>query len=292
MKQTRTIRPARLDGSISAPASKSDMLRAVAAAYLTGQDVEIRHPSFCDDGNAALNVVKALGAQLDISAEKVRVTPGAPVRNPVLDCGESGLLIRMFPAIASLRDDEVTLTGHGSLLPRPISMIEEPLTELGVRCCTKDGFLPVTLRGPLQAGAVEIDGSVTSQFLTGLLMALPLCEGNSEVIVKNLKSRAYVEMTLNVLKKFDIAIENQNFERFLIKGSQQYRSQRYDVEGDWSGASFPLAAGAISGHVRVENLDPQSLQADKAMLEVLHLCCVEYQIGETFVDVRGRKLSG
>ena len=292
MKQIRTIRPARLDGSISAPASKSDMQRAVAAAYLTGQEVEIRHPSFCDDGNAALGVVKALGAQLDISPERVRVTSGEPVCNPILDCGESGLSLRMFSAIASLRNDAVTLIGRGGLPLRPISMIEEPLTELGVSCHTKDGYLPVTLSGPLQAGHIEIDGSVTSQFLTGLLMALPLCEGDSEVIVTNLKSRPYVEMTLNLLGKFGITVENENFERFFIKGSQQYRSQRYDVEGDWSGASFPLVAGAVAGHVRVENLDPQSLQADKAMLAVLDLCGAEYQVGDNFVDVRGRKLSG
>lgn len=286
------IAPASIHGTIQAPASKSDMLRAVAAAYLTHARCELLNPSFCDDANAALGIVEALGTQIERTPGKLIFTPGTPTSNPTLNCGESGLCIRMFPSIIALRDDEITLTGHGSLSSRPIGMIEAPLRDLGVTCTTHKGLLPVTVKGPLCAGKTTVDGSTTSQFLTGLLMALPLCAGQSEIVVTNLQSAPYIQMTLNLLQAFGIEVRHEYFERFQIAGPQKYRRDSYQVEGDWSGAAFPLVAGAITGRVRIEQIRNDSAQADKAILDALKLAGAQVVLEANAVEVTQRPLSG
>ena len=290
--QVKTIQPSTVQGTLNAPASKSDMLRAIAAAYLTGARCEILNPSFCDDAKAALGIVATLGAQLDESPAKVVLTPGTRTPRPVLDCGESGLCIRMFPAIAALRDDEVTLTGRGSLTMRPLTMLEPPLRSLGVACRTQNGFLPVSVKGPLRAGKTVVDGSVTSQFLTGLLMALPLCAGESEIVVNNLTSKPYIAMTLRLMETFGVTVQHNNFERFRINGPQQYHALTYTVEGDWSGAAFPLVAGALAGRVKVENLRCDSTQADKAIVAVLQKAGAKVEIGANDLAVQHARLAG
>jgi 3-phosphoshikimate 1-carboxyvinyltransferase len=290
------VKPSKVKGTIKAPSSKSDMLRAVVAAYLTGERCKVLNPSFCDDAKAALGIVETLGVRLDKHPEKIVFTPlgvrASRLPHPLLDCGESGLCVRMFPSIAALLDDEVTLTGRGSLISRPIAMIEQPLWDLGVECKTQGGFLPVTIKGPLRAGTTAVDGAVTSQFLTGLLMALPLCVGESEIVVHKLTSKPYIEMTLTIMKTFGVEVHNENFERFIIKGPQKYKAISYNVEGDWSGAAFPLVGGAIAGSIRVENLNLASCQADKAIIDVLKLAGAKVGIGENYVEVQSADLSG
>lgn len=286
------IAPAQISGTVAAPASKSDMLRAAAAAYLTGETCEIVHPSLCDDAKAALGIVTALGAQLDMRPDLIRFTPGEQQPEPVLDCGESGLCMRMFPSIAALRPETITLTGRGSLLARPIDMLVQPLRELGVICQTNDGFAPITVTGPLQAGKTVVDASVTSQFLTGLLMALPLCQGTSEITVKNLKSTPYIAMTLHLLEQFGIQVEHEQFEHFMIHGPQSYQPLSYSVEGDWSGAAFLLVAGAIAGSVTVTNLKLDSFQADRVILDALARCGADLTLEESQVSVRQGPLYG
>ena len=285
------IQPATIDGQITAPPSKSDMLRAAAAAYLTHAECEILHPSDCDDALAALNIVNALGTGAQRDADRLRFAPGNRQPGSVLDCGESGLCIRMFPSIAALSGGTFTLTGRGSLLTRPIAMIEEPLRDLHVVCQTTNGLPPVKVSGQLQAGTTTIDASTTSQFLTGLLMALPLCEGDSEIIVTNLASKPYIEMTLQLLRAFGINIEHDAFTRFRIPGRQQYHARSYQVEGDWSGAAFPLVAGAIAGRAAVANLRQDSCQADKAILDALRAAGAAVQIVEDVVTVSKNKLA-
>ena len=292
MTQTKTVRPARIDGSMSAPASKSDMLRVVAAAYLTGRPCEILHPSYCEDALAAFRIVEALGVQITKTPERVQFLPDRKPTKPVLDCGESGLCIRMFPSIAALSTERKTLVGHGSLVSRPLTMIEQPLQDLGVICRTENGLLPVSIQGPLQAGKTTVDASTTSQFLTGLLMALPLCEGDSEIVVPELKSKPYVEMTLALLAAFGVNIEHDRFQRFFIQGSQEYIALAYQVEGDWSGASCPLVAGAIAGNIRVKNLRHDSSQADIAIVQALQRAGASVEIGDDYVDVSQNSLSG
>lgn len=288
----KCVKPAVINGTITAPSSKSEMQRAVAAAYLTRQTCTIRNPSFCDDAHAALRIIHTLGATVTMTPGQIEIAPGPPADTLRLDCGEAGLCLRMFAAIAALGAREVTLIGQGGLQQRPIGMLEQPLRDLGVTCRTANGFLPLTLTGPLRAGVTTVDASITSQFLTGLLMALPLCDGVSEIFVPQLKSKPYIDMTLALLRAFGIQLEHEEFRRFRITGPQLYQPVTYNVEGDWSGAAFLLVAGAIAGAARVENLDAQSLQADRAILDALHRAGAQVSIGKNFVKAQQAELRG
>jgi len=269
-----TVRPSALKGKIEAPPSKSVTQRAIAAGLLARGTTVIRDPSFCNDSLAAIRMAGALGATVSTEGRSITVVPGPLSASPViLHCGESGLALRMFSPVAALLSDEVTLTGEGSLLRRPVKMISEALSQLGVAVMTNDGYLPLTLSGRLRGGRLAIDGSTGSQLLTGLLMALPLVPEESQIEVTGLRSRPYISLTLKLLEDFGIRIESSGFSRFVIPGNQSYRPREYRVEGDWSGAAFLLAAGALAAapgeEVTVSNLDISSMQADRAMMQAL-----------------------
>jgi 3-phosphoshikimate 1-carboxyvinyltransferase len=148
-------------------------------------------------------------------------------------------------------------------------MIEQALNQLGVKCTSCGGFLPLTIQGPLVGGYCEIDGSVSSQLLTGLLMALPLASKSSEIKVNNLKSKPYIDMTIQILKYFGISVENKGYSLFHIPGNQKYIPVSYTVEGDWSGGAFLLVAAAINGHLSIKGLSRDSLQSDMSVLKAL-----------------------
>lgn len=281
----------RIEGQVQAPPSKSLMLRAVAAAVLAeAKPVTILNPSFCADAEAALGIAAALGADVRRGEGSVVIEPSVHPSAKTLFCGESGLCLRMFAAIAALRDEEFVLDGSGSLSRRPVSMIEAPLRDLGARCETCNGFAPVHVRGPLRGGRTSVDGTVSSQFLTGLLLALPRARGDSEVVVADLNSRAYVEVTLDFLRRAGVVIEGEAPGVIRVKGGQTYDRATYSIEGDWSGAAFILVAGALAGEVGVRGLDPASLQADRAVLEALERCGAEVGVTGSGVETRRRDL--
>ncbi|MCU0284790.1 MAG: 3-phosphoshikimate 1-carboxyvinyltransferase [Acidobacteria bacterium] len=269
----KLIKSSEIKGTVAAPPSKSMMQRALAAALLTEGTTKILNPTFCNDSLAALQVIEALGAKVTPGKDEVKVTGGVKpvVPGTVLNCGESGLAIRMFSPVASLWHEELMLTGEGSLLTRPMEMIEGPLKELGVAVTTANGCPPLKIKGPLLGGEAEVDGSVSSQFLTGLLMALPMAARDSRLIVKNLRSKPYIDMTLSLLASFGIQVSRCDYETFSIAGSQAYvcRTGEYWIEGDWSGVSFLLVAGALAGSVTVDGMNILSRQADRKILDAL-----------------------
>lgn len=265
----RIIVPSQLKGIIKAPSSKSMTQRAIAASLLAIGESAIINPSYCDDSLAAMTIAVGLGAKVNPGNGEMKITGTGVLREKKLNCGESGLAIRMFSPLAALYPAEIFLTGAGSLKKRPMSMIEDALRQLGVKCSSENGFLPITIEGPLKGGNCEIDGSVSSQLLTGLLMALPLAENDSVIKVNNLKSKPYIDLTLQVLGKFGIKIKNDNYKQFIIKGNQKYIPTRFEVESDWSGGAFLLVAGAVSGDITVNGLNPGSRQSDKAILSAL-----------------------
>jgi 3-phosphoshikimate 1-carboxyvinyltransferase len=289
----KMIEPSRIDGVVKAPASKSDMQRAVAAGYLcslSGGTLQITNATLCDDSKAVIGIIRTLGSEVVEGGAVVSVVGFKGSHSNMIDCKESGLCLRMFSSIAgidtlSASSRKMIITGSGSLTSRPILMVEEPLKALGLDVKTNNGFTPVTLNGYLKGGTAEIDGSTTSQFLSGLLMSLPMCRQDSKLIVKDLKSKPYVEMTLALIAKFGIEVINNNFEEFIIKGNQRYKTTSYEIEGDWSGASFLLVAGALTGRAKVENLNSKSLQADKAILEVLKKAGVVVAVGSNYIEV-------
>jgi len=265
------VHPSCISGSIAAPASKSLTQRAIAAGMLARGTTVIRNPSFCNDSLAAIGIARTLGASVSWDSNSITIQGGSGAPSAVtLNCGESGLAMRMFAPVALLLSDRVTLTGEGSLVKRPVTMITEALPQFGVKIQSTGGLLPVTMTGRLAAGKALLDGSKGSQLLTGLLMSLPLLESDSEITVENLKSRPYIMMTLQLLEEFGISVTHDGFRYFRLPGSQSYLTREYTVEGDWSGAAFLLIAGALAGEVTAGNLDVSSLQADSAIMKVLN----------------------
>jgi len=281
----KTIHPSVASGSQTAPSSKSMTQRAIAAGFLAKGTTTILHPSYCNDSLAALEMVRNLGAEVVTDPEGITILGGFLVKGQQLNCGESGLAMRMFAPIAALHRKQITFTGKGSLQNRPVNMIGEALTQLGAGFQSNKGLLPFQVQGPMQGGKAEIDGSVSSQLLTGLLMSLPLAETNSEIKVANLKSKPYISMTISLLKDFGIEIENHNFKQFKIKGKQTYVAREYTVEGDWSGAAFLLAAGAINGNLIIKGIQQISKQSDVAFLDVLKIAGANMTITHDSVEI-------
>jgi 3-phosphoshikimate 1-carboxyvinyltransferase len=268
------VKPSSLKGAIHANASKSSMQRACAAALLSGTEVLLRNPGNSNDDLAALDIIKRLGAEIQENELGVIIrSKGVHPADQSIHCGESGLSIRMFTPIAALSEKEITVTGSGSLITRPMEFFDEVLPLLHVKTTSNNGKLPLHIQGPLIPSTIEIDGSLSSQFLTGLLMAYAAAGANNVSIkVKDLKSKPYIDLTLNVMKQFGLQVpENKSYQEFYFHGNQPPIKNKidYTVEGDWSGASFLLVAGAIAGPVTVAGLDPFSTQADKAILQAL-----------------------
>ncbi|HOX44203.1 MAG TPA: 3-phosphoshikimate 1-carboxyvinyltransferase [Myxococcota bacterium] len=266
----RWVRPGKLGGRLRAPPSKSVTLRAVAAAALAEGTSSLLGPSTCDDARAALAAARALGAEVEERPGEWRLRGLAREPAAELTCGESGLCLRAFACLAALGPRPCLLRAEGSLRTRPVGPLEAPLQALGAACETAAGLPPVRVRGPLRGGRARVDGAHTSQLLTGLLLAAPRCPEDSLLEVTRLASAPYVRLTLEVLQAFGLALEAEaGLTRFRVPGGQRARAARLEVEGDWSGAAFPLVLGALAGPVAVDGLRPASAQADRAVLEAL-----------------------
>jgi 3-phosphoshikimate 1-carboxyvinyltransferase len=277
---TRSIAPANVSGTVRAPASKSSMQRAVACAALADGESTIGSPSLCDDSRAALGVARAIGARVEIGEDSVRVHGlAAPLRSSTadleLDCGESGLCMRMFAPIAALRAGKTRMSARGSLVSRDVGMVASPLEALGARCADSKGLPPLLVEGPLRGGRAIVDARTSSQFLTGLLLALPLAPEDSQLEVRGLASGGYVDLTIATMHAFGVGVERARYGSvmiFRIEGRRRYRTADFPVEGDWSGAAFILAAGAIAAAanpVRVVGLETRSSQPDRAAIDAL-----------------------
>lgn len=260
-------------GQIEAPASKSYLQRALAIALLTTGKSVLHGYSPSNDVSVALDIIQKLGAKVKVIGNSIEIIGTTNLNsNAVLNCGEAGLSSRMFSAISSLSSSKVIVSGEGSIMKRPMHMVEEALTQLGKNVKSCDGNLPLELDGVMHGGEIRINGSESSQLLTGLLIALPLLQQDSIIHVESLKSVPYVKMTLAILEEFSVYIEHDDFKIFKIKGNQGPMCTDYQVEGDWSGAAFHLVAAAISGQVEMTRLLANSLQADARILDVLKNC--------------------
>ncbi|MFI3320942.1 MAG: 3-phosphoshikimate 1-carboxyvinyltransferase [Rikenellaceae bacterium] len=288
-----TVKPSKIEGEILAPASKSYAQRALALSALAQGVSRVRNIDSGGDVDAVLSLIADLGATVTLEGRTATVVGGDFTgKKEQLFIGESGLATRLFTPIASIFDSKTTITGEGSILKRPIITMQQPLTDLGVRFESNNGFLPLSVCGPIKGGEIEVDGSLSSQFISGLLIALPLCEVDSVLNVKDLKSKPYIDMTLDTIKMAGVEIVNENYQKFRIKGGQKYQNFDYTVEGDWSGASCLLVAGATSGSITIKNLKNDSSQADIAILEALRRAKADIEIGSDYVTVRKSDLVG
>ena len=271
-----TISPSAIQGSLQAPASKSSMQRACAAALVSQTISHIINPGFSNDDLAALRVIRGLGALVENLSDGSLLIKSKGIKpvNDFVNCGESGLGLRMFAPLVAMSSNTMTIEGEGSLLYRPMDFFDEILPRLGVAVKSNSGKLPLQFKGPLIPSTIQTDGSLSSQFLTGLLMAYSASDAKDVSIeVSNLKSRPYIDLTLSVMRSFGLKVpENKGYQSFFFSSETWIKPGgriEYTVEGDWSGAAFLLVAAAIAGQAVIGGLDPDSTQADKAILLAL-----------------------
>jgi 3-phosphoshikimate 1-carboxyvinyltransferase len=285
------VSPSIITGTITAPASKSSMQRACAASLIRKGETVIKNPGVSNDDMAAIDVIQKLGAivtKLD-NGDLHIVSGGVMPDSDTINCGESGLGIRMFTPIAALSSKPISITGMGSLTTRPMHFFDEILPKVDVSIESDAGKLPLQIQGPIKPQNITVDGSLSSQFLTGLLMAYGGAGASDcTITVTNLKSKPYIDLTLAVMKHFGWNVDCINHEQFVFStpnNALDNTTVAYQVEGDWSGASFLLVAGAIAGGIVVEGLDPFSTQADKAVLQALIDSGCQISIQPTKIEI-------
>ncbi|QIW16864.1 3-phosphoshikimate 1-carboxyvinyltransferase [Pasteurellaceae bacterium RH1A] len=302
-----TLQPiSRVEGQINLPGSKSLSNRALLLAALAQGRTQVTNLLDSDDIRHMLKALKALGVNYQLSDDKTICTVeglGGAFRwqnGLSLFLGNAGTAMRPLTAALCLKGEaeaEVILTGEPRMKERPIKHLVDALKQVGasVQYLENEGYPPVAIRNTgLKGGKVQIDGSISSQFLTALLMAAPLAEGDMEIeIMGDLVSKPYIDITLAMMADFGVTVENQAYQRFLVKGNQTYRSpQKYMVEGDASSASYFLAAGAIKGKVRVTGIGKKSIQGDRLFADVLENMGAKITWGEDFIEAERGELKG
>lgn len=259
---TVTLEPSVLTGSISSIPSKSDAHRLIIASMLSDGATTLRLPTSSADIDATIGCINALGASIKKCGENLVIQGKQFSDCALLDCSESGSTLRFIVPVASAISDTVSFTGKGRLPDRPIKELLDALRSNGAEFSSDK--LPFTKTGRLKSGIFTLPGNVSSQYITGLMFALPLLDGNSEIrLTSKLESSAYIDITLRALRRFGIEI-TQKGSSYFIKGNQKYVSpSSLAVDGDWSNSSYFLASG-----VTVTGLDTHSPQGDKGILEV------------------------
>ena len=293
------VRPGPLRGRVEIPASKSVAHRAMIAAALADRSTEIVLNAVNDDLTATAACLNALGAACERTDFGYRIVPVAQEKNacgaaenasgatdlceiasfPTLDCGESGSTLRVLLPVAAALGREARFVGHGRLPERPHDVLLDAMAEHGAAADARR--LPLQLHGRLRGGTFALPGNVSSQYITGLLLALPLCTGDSVIhLTTRLESAPYVDLTLRALADFGIRSEVLP-DGWRIPGGQRYHSPgRVVVEGDWSGAAFWLAANALGSRVECGNLDEASAQGDRAIRPLLNRLGSEIDVSE------------
>ena len=262
------IRPGRASGEMSAPPSKSAAHRLLICAGLANGKSVVRGVEFSEDVSATLDCLRALGAQIAVKGTDVHLLgiPFGSVQSSELYCRESGSTLRFFLPIALLFNTAIFFHGSKKLFERPLTVYELMCKDQDLLYTRRPDGLVVC--GRLSPWEFDVPGDLSSQFISGLLFALPLLDGDSTITVRPpFESRPYVDMTLEALRAFGVQVEDGG-KVFTVRGGQRYRPGDVTVEGDWSGAAFFEALGALGGDVRLTGLDPDSLQGDKV--------CVEY----------------
>ncbi|MCD3176768.1 3-phosphoshikimate 1-carboxyvinyltransferase [Salmonella enterica subsp. enterica serovar Enteritidis] len=285
---------ARVDGAINLPGSKSVSNRALLLAALACGKTVLTNLLDSDDVRHMLNALSALGINYTLSADRTRCDitgNGGPLRAPgalELFLGNAGTAMRPLAAALCLGQNEIVLTGEPRMKERPIGHLVDSLRQGGANIdyLEQENYPPLRLRGGFIGGDIEVDGSVSSQFLTALLMTAPLAPKDTIIRVKGeLVSKPYIDITLNLMKTFGVEIANHHYQQFVVKGGQQYHSPgRYLVEGDASSASYFLAAGAIKGGtVKVTGIGRKSMQGDIRFADVLEKMGATITWGDDFI---------
>lgn len=285
------VLPAVIDGCAAPPPSKSAAHRALICAALAGGG-SVSGIIESDDMRATINGISHLGVNAVYSGDKVTIQKvTASKAAPVIDCIESGSTLRFLVPVFAACGIACTFTGSGRLPLRPIGVYADCLPQHGVKLKTSCG-LPLTIEGRLQPGKFNLPGDVSSQFISGLLFALPLCDGDSDIILTSpLQSESYVDLTLNALKSADIKVHKTSH-GWHVPGGQTYRPHDYKIEGDWSQAAFLLALGAVGGRLELKGIDMNSYQGDRAIISLFERMGADIKRTEGGVICRKNRLRG
>lgn len=295
--QKVVISPTALRGRVTIPPSKSLGHRGIISAALSKGISNISNVQYSKDIIATLEIMKMLGAKIE-KKDNSLVIDGTDIfscgdKEITLQCNESGSTIRFLIPVALVREGQYVFQGKGKLVSRPLTSYYEIFDEKGIEYTTTEGGLPLKVKGKLSSGIYKLRGDISSQFITGLLFALPLVEGDSEIVVTTeLESKGYVDLTLDTLKSFGIEIENQDYKIFKIKGNQQYLPRDYYIEGDYSQGAFFLVAGAIGNDIKCKGLRKDSLQGDMAILDILKDMGCNFEETDEYVKALPSKTKG
>lgn len=280
------IKPRKLKGEIHIPPSKSLSHRAIIAAALSEGVSVIENVILSQDIKATIEAMRSLGVEITVISNGrykliIKGKEKLELLNNEINCHESGSTLRFLVPFFALVEGEVTFTGRNKLIERPLDSYYKIFDEKGVEYSNNLGNLPLKIKGGLKPGNYTLDGNISSQFITGLMFVLPLLDGDSKIIIrKNLESKGYVDLTIDILNKFGIEIENNNYESFSIKGNQHYKARDYKVEGDYSQAAFWIVANILDNDIVLRDLDKDSLQGDKAILDIINKMGISYEFIE------------
>lgn len=267
------IQAGKLKGSLKIPPSKSICHRAIISACLSLGRSKLENIIFSDDIIATKEAMRKLGANIEkVGVNELKVDGNFPLalQGQEIDCKESGSTLRFLIPISLLNGGNVSFTGQGKLVSRPLNPYYKIFHKQNINYKTNKGNLPLEIEGKLQSGEFKVEGGISSQFITGLLFSLPLLEGNSKIkIIGKLESKAYVDLTIDVLSEFGVQIVNKDYKEFIVEGCQKYKSRDYKVEGDFSQAAFWLVGGTMGGPIVSKNLNPNSLQGDMAIVDLI-----------------------
>ena len=296
------IKPSTLNGKIEIPPSKSYSHRVVIAAALAESEKKstIDNLKFSVDITTTTDIMENWGAKikrfesaLEIVGNDGKVVP----KDKYVQCNESGSTIRFLIPIGITNENELVFDGKGKLVDRPLDSYYKIFDKQGIFYKNENGKLPLTVNGKLKAGNYEIEGNISSQFITGLLYALPLLDGDSKLTInKNLESKGYIDLTLEILKLAGIEIVNNDYKNFDIKGNQIYKPFDYTVEGDYSQVAFWIVAGIISANrdneVKCLHVNKNSLQGDREIIEIVTRMGANLEIFDDYVIVKPSKTKG
>lgn len=271
------ITPEETGGEVTIPPSKSYSHRAIFAASLANGTSRLTNLILSNDIRATIEACRDLGADIEAEAEEdglftlmITGTPHPKADNCLINCHESGSTIRMLIPIAAIDADNAVLIGEGRLTERPLGPIIDLLREKGVSAENQERQLPLILNGHLEPGVFELPGDISSQFVTGLLFALPLLDGDSEIrITSKMQSAPYINMTIAVIEQFGIEIDKVSAELYRIPGNQHYKPNSFEIEGDFSQAAFWLVNGAVNGRTELYGLPEESIQGDFQVIDIL-----------------------
>ena len=279
------ISPSKLRGDLSVPASKSCAHRSIICAALAEGVSHLSGVTMSKDIEATIGAMTALGAEFTVNGGDITVkgAGGRKAHDCVIDCNESGSTLRFIIPIAAALGTNTEFRGRGRLPQRPIDIFIRELGKNGVSFGYQN-TMPFTVSGGLKSGRFEIEGDVSSQFITGLLFALPLLDGDSDIVLtSHLESRPYVDITIDTLRRFGVSVTETD-EGFRVKGGQRYIARDEHIEGDYSQAAFFCVANALGSQVELGNLNENSVQGDKKILEIISDMCYNGNIGHYRAD--------